>query len=65
MAEKEDIRPIYSELQGYLSQAPNGKIELITYTKGKGLWEQVNETIDELSKITGNDYSRFKNDSPN
>jgi hypothetical protein len=60
MAEKEDIRPIYSELQGYLSQAPNGKIELITYTKGKGLWEQVNETIDELSKITGNDYSRFK-----
>lgn len=58
MTKKEDIRPIYEELQGYLSQAPEeAKIRLID---DKNLWEQTNQTIDELSRISGEDYNRFK-----
>ena len=51
MADKESIRPVYSELQGYLSQEE---------TDGTWTWEQVNQTIDELNKVTDEDYSRFK-----
>lgn len=58
MTKKEDIRPIYQELQGYLSQAPGGdKIRLIY---DDNLWEQVNQVIDELNSISGEDYNRFK-----
>ncbi|HUU16593.1 MAG TPA: hypothetical protein VMW72_05545 [Sedimentisphaerales bacterium] len=58
MANKEDIRPIYSELQGYLSQAPEeAKIRLID---DDNLWNQANQAIDELSRISGEDYNRFK-----
>lgn len=58
MTNKEDIRPIYSELQGYLSQAPEeAKIQLIY---DKNLWDQANQAIDELSRISGEDYNRFK-----
>ena len=37
MADKEAIRPIYSELQGYLSQAPEKPIYEIYNQK---IWEQ-------------------------
>jgi hypothetical protein len=58
MTKKEDIRPIYQELQGYLSQAPGGdKIRLIY---DDNLWKQVNQAIDELNSISGEDYNRFK-----
>jgi len=61
MATKEEIRPFYyAELQGYLSQAPGNKISVLNEALGKGLWEQVNQTINELNQMTGEDYNRFK-----
>lgn len=52
---KEKIRPIYNELQGYLSQAPKNNLT------SNEIWEQTNETIDELNKITEtNEYEKFK-----
>ncbi len=54
---KEKIRPIYSELQGYLSQAPE---------KNSGnifehiLWEQINSAIEELNNVSNKNYDRFK-----
>jgi len=56
MASKQEIRPIYSELQGYLAQAP--KTEKFTFYGNE--WEQYNNTIDELNKLTDKDYNRFK-----
>ena len=58
MAKKEEIRPIYSELQGYLSQAPGG--DKIRTIYDDNLWNQVNQSIDELNRISGEEYSRFK-----
>lgn len=55
----EKIRPIYSELQGYLSQAPTfSESNGVTYDRS--LWEQLNLIVDELSSITDVDYNRFK-----
>ncbi len=54
---KEKIRPIYSELQGYLSQAPKPED---VYTEDSSLWSQYNETINELNEISGKDYNRFQ-----
>lgn len=56
---KDKVRPIYSELQGYLSQAPVIK-ESYDTTDDKSLWQQFNNTIDELNSITGKDYSKFR-----
>ena len=54
MAEKEKIKPIYGELQGYLSQAPaDGGVSY-------DMLEQVNQAIENLSRVTGEDYTRFK-----
>lgn len=54
---KEKIRPIYSELQGYLSQAP--KLEEV-YLNDLSLQSQYNETINELNEISSKDYNRFQ-----
>ena len=56
---EEKIRPIYSELQGYLSQAPKleSTIDRSTYST---LWTQVNNTIDELNKASAKNYDGFK-----
>lgn len=54
---KEKIRPIYTELQGYLSQAPKKESGHIFESE---LWEQVNGAIDELNEISKSDYSKFK-----
>jgi hypothetical protein len=59
MATKEEIRPIYSELQGYLAQAPM-KTDKIRTIYAERLWEQYNETVNELSKISEKDYNRYK-----
>ena len=59
MAEKEKIRPIYSELQGYLSQAPSEKTTSDA-TYDSSIWNQFNAAIDELNNISGNNYDRFK-----
>lgn len=56
---KEKIGPIYSELQGYLSQAPEirGDIEV---SSDLSLIEQYNEALDELNNISDKNYDRFK-----
>jgi hypothetical protein len=56
---KKDVRPIYSELQGYLSQAPKANKSEDTISD-KALWLQYNDTVNILSKITEEDYSRFR-----
>jgi len=58
MANQEDIRPIYHELQGYVSKAPSS--DKIDYIFDAELWESANKAIEELNKITGEDYNRFK-----
>jgi hypothetical protein len=60
--EKEKIRPIYSELQGYLSQAPTAKTsDDMTYDIK--LWEQYNNTVKILNEITHKNHDRFLIDS--
>jgi len=56
--DKEQLRPLYSEFQGSLSQAPN--FDKFTHIYSADVWQLVNVTIDELSKISGEDYSRYK-----
>lgn len=56
---KEKIGPIYSELQGYLSQAPEIRSN-IEVSSDLSLIEQYNETIDELNNVSDKDYDRFK-----
>lgn len=55
--EKNEIRPFYSELQGYLSQAP--PVSLHEDIWEESVWEQYNETIKLLSNVSGEDLSRF------
>jgi hypothetical protein len=61
MTTKEEIRPIYQEFQGYLSQAPLPKKanEMLT-DEAESLWKNVNYAIDELNEVSGKDFSRFK-----
>jgi len=54
---KEKIRPIYNELQGYLSQAPDKDKG---YIFQKEVWEQVITTIDELNEISESNFDKFK-----
>lgn len=54
---KEKIRPIYSELQGYLAQAPKNEVMDID---DLSLKSQYNETIDELNEVSNKDYNRFQ-----
>lgn len=57
----EEIRPVYMQLQGLLSQiplpGPDGRYSTIS---DEGIWNQLNEAVDELSQISTKDYSRFK-----
>jgi hypothetical protein len=55
---KNKIRPIYSQLQGYLSQAPKGDVPM--FHDDDAISNQYNQTIDELNEITSKDYGRFK-----
>jgi len=57
--EKKRIRPLYNELQGYLSQAPTAT-NASDWFPTNSQWEYVNQTIDRLNTITGKDYSQFK-----
>jgi hypothetical protein len=56
---KVQIRPIYQELQDYLSQIPLPKYSYENLESHE-IWERVNSAIDELQRITGNDFSKFK-----
>lgn len=53
--EKEKIRPLYAELQGCLTQAPD-KTNLV---HAKSIWEHYNGTVNLLNEVTGKDYSRY------
>jgi hypothetical protein len=57
MASKEEVRPIYAELQGYLTQIPDKKEYF--YIDNHFIWEQYNALIEELQKVTGRKYIRF------
>lgn len=54
---QENIKIIYEQLKGYLSQTPTeGGVTL-------GMVNQVNQAIDELNSVSGENYDRFKMDS--
>jgi hypothetical protein len=55
---KEKIRPLYSELKGYLSAVPEK--ETVYDTTATSICDQLNGTIDQLISITGREYNRFK-----
>ncbi len=54
---KEQVRPIYFELQGYLSQAPEREIGVIYERE---VWTQYNQSIAELENVTSKAYDRYK-----
>lgn len=56
---EEKIRPIYKELQGYLSQTP---LPETTYSQfnDSSIADQFNKTIDELNSCSGKNYDKFK-----
>lgn len=57
--DKAKLRPIYSELQGYLTQAPEikGTWDAISTAN---IWTHYNETVQLLIKLTNkNEYQRF------
>ena len=53
---KDKVRPIYHELQGYLSQAPREGYAIFK----RSTWEQINQRIGELKDITKKDYDGYK-----
>lgn len=57
--EKEKIRPLYSELQGYLAQAPEAKNTSDGISSSQ-VWSQYNGCVNLVQKITEKDYSRFE-----
>src|SRR3989344_2146785 len=57
---KDKIRPIYSELQGYLSQAPEATSGRERIYDDTSLVNQFNSSIQELEQLTQKDYSRYK-----
>lgn len=58
MATEAELRPIYEELKGYLSEAPGGENgPVIT---DSGVWEPYHQTIDELNRITGAVYNKHR-----
>ena len=52
---KNKVRPIYEELQGYLEKAPEHYYEYNSY-----YWTQIDDCIQRLNEITGNNYDKFK-----
>lgn len=60
MVDKEKIRAIYGELQGYLSQCPDPLKHDIFWESESELWEQVNRAVDELSEIINKDLKHYK-----
>lgn len=58
MTKKEDLRSLYAELQGYLTQAPTPK-ELYDTIYSDRIWKQYNECVKLITNILGQDYNRF------
>lgn len=59
MADLSKIKPVYQELQGYLSQIPLPKdsYEVIEF---EPIGSQINATIGELNSLTECNYDKFK-----
>jgi len=55
---KNKVRPIYEELQGYLSQTPLPDKQ--PYLNNARIGDNLNSTIDELNQITKRNYDKFK-----
>lgn len=56
MVDKKIIRPIYSELQGFLSQAPKKALHITV----QQFWIQYNSTVDELTELAEEDYEKYR-----
>ncbi len=56
--DREKIRPLYSELIGYLSQAPQAD-RADDVTNNSDLWELYNNSLNLLNDVTGEDFDRF------
>ncbi|MBI2038913.1 MAG: hypothetical protein HYT22_01355 [Candidatus Niyogibacteria bacterium] len=52
----EKIAPIYSELQGYLAQAPEKDKEIFV----EAVWERYNQTVEELNNVSGKNYDGYR-----
>jgi hypothetical protein len=59
MTANNELRPIYSELQGYLSQAPTPKTGSDNIYDDS-IWQQFHGAISELNGVTKKNYDRFK-----
>lgn len=61
MIETQKIRPVYQELQGYLSQTlwPKGSYDNMEFDP---ICPQINSVIDELNSLTDLSYDKFKID---
>lgn len=57
---KDEIRPLYYELQGYLSQSPTTENQHVQALYGESIWEQFHTTINELNQVTGENFDKFK-----
>ncbi|MDO9462349.1 MAG: hypothetical protein Q7J61_00920 [Deltaproteobacteria bacterium] len=57
--DKDKIRAIYAEIQGYLSQTPKPNSPADIFATNSS-WERYNKAVQDLSKITGEDYGRFQ-----
>ena len=57
---KDKVRPIYNELQGYLSQAPEATSGRERIYDDTSLVNQLNSSIQELEQLTQKDYTRYK-----
>lgn len=59
MADKETIRPVYYELQGCLTQAPE-PVKAFSTMDDEQAWNHYHSIIDELNELTGKDYNKFR-----
>lgn len=56
---KDKVRPIYRDLQGYLSQLPlSGQHNDVI--RDPDLWNNYNSLVEELKTITSKDYNSFR-----
>jgi hypothetical protein len=58
---KKKIRPLYSEFQGYLSQAPTSSSSTASISD-PDMWTQYNDALKLLSDKAEKDYDRFRID---
>jgi hypothetical protein len=57
---KEKLRPLYSELKGYLAQVPDYAEGAVDTIQEKCIWELYNKTVDLINEILEDDFRRFR-----